>query len=222
MKKVVFITVHPDDETLSMGGTILKHKATGDQIYWLILTNISVENGWGERVVVKRQKEIQEVCKRYKFNKSFNLNLPTAKLDTIPMEDIIQKISRVFIKIQPNIIYLPNRSDVHTDHQVAFQSAFSCTKNFRYPSVEAIYMGETLSETEFAPSLAEYSFIPNYFVDISDYMGEKLSIMKLYDSEVMEGSLPRSLNSIQALNRYRGSRINVPFAEAFQCLFKMW
>ena len=35
--KVLIIAVHPDDETLGCGGTILKHKENGDQIYWLIL-----------------------------------------------------------------------------------------------------------------------------------------------------------------------------------------
>ncbi len=36
MKKVLFISVHPDDETLGAGGTILKHKNNGDQIFWLL------------------------------------------------------------------------------------------------------------------------------------------------------------------------------------------
>ena len=35
-------------------------------------------------------------------------------------------------------------------------------------------MLETISETEFAPSTKEYSFIPNVFVDISKYMDEKV------------------------------------------------
>ena len=39
-QKVIVISAHPDDETLGVGGTLLKHKAQGDEIYWLIATDI--------------------------------------------------------------------------------------------------------------------------------------------------------------------------------------
>ena len=38
MSKVICVAVHPDDETLGCGGTILKHKSQGDEIFWMVLT----------------------------------------------------------------------------------------------------------------------------------------------------------------------------------------
>ena len=38
MKKVLIIAPHPDDETLGVGGTILKLNSIGAEIYWLIIT----------------------------------------------------------------------------------------------------------------------------------------------------------------------------------------
>ena len=38
MKKVLVIAPHPDDETLGVGGTILKLSASGAEVYWLIVT----------------------------------------------------------------------------------------------------------------------------------------------------------------------------------------
>ena len=213
--KILVISPHPDDETLGCGGTILKHKDTGDKIYWLIITNIDMKNGWDKDIIEKRQKEIETVAEMYGFEKTFKLDYPAAKLDTIPMQEIIESVSKVIFEIKPEIIYLPNRSDVHTDHQITFKVAYSCTKNFRYPFIKKILMYETLSETEFTPSLPENIFIPNVFVDITKYFEGKLEIFKIYKSEVMKEPLPRSLKVIEAFDKCRGSRIGKKYAEAF-------
>ena len=218
--KVLVVTPHPDDETLGCGGILLKHKNSSNKIYWMIVTNIQSENGWTEERARKRQKEIHQVADMYGFEKIFELDFPTTMLDTIPYNDFIAKISVVIQEVKPSIVYLPNRSDVHTDHQVTFKAAISCCKNFRAPFIKKNLMYETLSETEFSPALSENAFIPNVFVDISDYMEKKLEIMSIYSSEMMPDNLPRSYSAIKALAAYRGSRIGVQYAEAFMLLFE--
>jgi len=220
-RKIIVVAPHPDDETLGCGGTLLKHKANGDELYWLIITNISEEYGWEKEKVEERQEEIYKVFQMYGFMGMFKLNFPTTKLDEIPISSIIAKISKVFNEVEPDIVFINNHSDIHTDHQIIFQSVMSCSKNFRYPFVKNIYMYETLSETEFAPALPGNVFVPNAFVDISEHFKKKLDIMKIYKSEVMDESFPRSLSSIEALARYRGSRIGVKYAEAFQLLLQI-
>ena len=216
--KILAVSPHPDDETLGCGGTILKHKDIGDKIYWLIITNIDVKNGWDKDIVEKRQKEIETVTEMYGFEKTFKLDYPAAKLDTILVQEIIESISKVILEIEPEIIYLPNRSDVHTDHQITFKTAYSCTKNFRYPFIRKILMYETLSETEFTPSLPENIFIPNVFVDITKHFKKKLEIFKTYKSEMMKKTFPRSLEVIEAFDKYRGSQIGEKYSEAFVLL----
>ena len=39
--RILVVAVHPDDETLGCGGTLLKHKANGDKIHWLICTSLN-------------------------------------------------------------------------------------------------------------------------------------------------------------------------------------
>ena len=216
--KILVISPHPDDETLGCGGTILKHKDTSDKIYWLIITNIDAKNGWDKDIIKKRQKEIEIVEEMYGFEKTFKLDYPTAKLDIIPMQEITESISKVFFEIKPEILYLPNRSDIHTDHQITFKAVYSCTKNFRSPFIKRILMYETLSETEFAPALPDSIFIPNVFVDISDYIDKKIEIMSTYNSEVMKYPLPRSEENIKAFATYRGGRIGKKYAEAFNII----
>jgi len=219
MQKVLVIAVHPDDETLSCGGTLLKHSEQGDEINWLIVTNVDESEGWDRSVIINRQREIETVSGLYGFKRTVKFDLPTTKLSEIPYDVLIKKFSETINEIKPEIIYLPNRSDIHSDHKITFNAAYSCTKNFRYPFIRRIMMCETISETEFAPALPEQFFIPNVFVDIEDQFQKKLDIFKVYASEIMPDPLPRSLSSVEALARVRGSVIGKRFAEAF-CLLK--
>ena len=62
--------------------------------------------------------------------------------------------------------------------------------------------------------------MPNVYVDISPYIDNKLEIMSMFEGELMEEPYPRSLSSIKALARVRGSRAGVMYAEAFQLLYE--
>ena len=140
------------------------------------------------------------------------------RIDEINMSELISKISSIFKEVQPNILYLPFKSDVHSDHRKVFEASFACTKTFRYPFIKKIYMMETLSETEFAPTTKEDSFIPNVFVDISEFIDKKLEIMKHFESEIGKHPFPRSLENIKALATFRGATSGVMYAESFMLL----
>jgi len=220
MNKILIISVHPDDETLGCGGTLLKHKDNGDEINWLILTKandkfISIPN------IEQIQADfVKKVSIKYGFKDTFHLSFLEIELDKYPLGEIILEISKYIDQIQPSVIYFNHYNDVHSDHRVAFDAIYSCTKSFRYPFITKILMYETLSETEFAPALPCASFTPNVYVDITDYLDQKIEIMKLFYTELMEEPYPRSLSSIEALARYRGSRAGVKYAEAFMLLYE--
>ncbi len=218
MSKVLAIAPHPDDETLGCGGTLLKHKNNGDDIYWLIITSIDVENGWEKDKIELRRKEIDNISKMYGFCATNSLDFPTTRLDTIPMKDLVSEISTIIEEVEPGLIYIPNRSDIHTDHQVAFKAIMSCTKVFRYSFIKKILMYECLSETEFSPALPTDAFIPNVFVDITRFLEEKIKIMKMYRGEMGTFPFPRSEENIRALARNRGAVAGVEAAEAFVLL----
>lgn len=218
MKNVIVISAHPDDETLGVGGTILKHVANGDNVYWLIVTNVFENQGFSKERVESRQLEISKVEKMFGFKETFNFNYPTMTLSSSSLIKMVPDISSIFSEVKPEIIYTLNRSDAHSDHRVIFDAVMACTKSFRYPFIKQILMYECISETEFAPALAEKAFLPNYFVDITDYLDKKNEIMKVFESEIAEHPFPRSLENIKALAHFRGASIGVNYAEAFQLL----
>jgi LmbE family N-acetylglucosaminyl deacetylase len=218
MKKVIVISAHPDDETLGAGGTLLKHINEGDQINWLIVTDVFEEEGFSKERVLTRKVEIEKVSTMYGFKNVYKLGYPTMKLNDTILFELVNKISKIFQELKPEILYIMNRSDAHSDHRIVFDAVMSCTKSFRYPYIKKILMYECISETEFAPVLPEKTFMPNYFVDISNYFQTKIEIMKVYDSELNEHPFPRSIKNIEALATFRGASVGVEFAESFQLI----
>ena len=216
--KILVISVHPDDETLGCGGTILKHKKSNDEVSWLILTEASEDLGYSNKFLSNRARQIKDISHEYKFNKVYNLGFPTTKLHAVEFSEIITKISSVIQEVKPEIIYMVNRSDIHTDHQVAAKAIISSTKSFRNQFIKRILMYECISETEIAPPLPENTFVAHVYSDISDYIDKKIEIMKKYESEIQDTPLPRSIENIRALARFRGATVSVQYAEAFMLL----
>jgi LmbE family N-acetylglucosaminyl deacetylase len=215
--KTLVIAPHPDDESLGCGGTLLRRKAEGAELGWLIVTGISEEAGWPMDQVKQRDAELQTVEKLFGFSEVFNLRLPTACIDELPMGELIGHFSAVFKSFQPEEVFLPHRCDVHTDHKAVFDAVAACTKWFRYPSVRRVLAYETLSETDFGLD-PDSGFRPNCFVDIGSYLEEKLRILSVYRSELGTFPFPRSLEAIRALATLRGATAGFGAAEAFQLL----
>ena len=217
MDTILIVAPHPDDETLGCGGTILKHKKNGDKIYWLIVTEINQNLGYSDEEIRMRTEEINKISNFYDFHAVYKCGYPTTKLDALPMTDIVKKISGIFNEINPNIVYLPFKNDIHTDHQVVFKAVASCTKWFRNLSVKRILAYETLSETEFSLGL-DGAFKPNYFVNIDDFLDRKLEAMAIYQTELSEFPFPRSFEALRSLAYFRGVASGYKAAEAFELL----
>ncbi len=214
-KKVVVVAVHPDDETLGAGGTLLKYREAGYEVSWVIVTELKESFGWSPEQIKKRTEEINIVRNMYSFNNVFQMGFKPAGLDEYSLGELVSAFSSIFNKIQPNIVILPNPTDAHSDHAVAFQAAFSCTKKFRYPSINMIMTMEVLSETDFAYPL---DYQPNYYIDISETFVKKLNIMEHYESELKQHPFPRSKRALEALSVLRGAQSGVEHAESFHII----
>lgn len=215
--RTLVVAPHPDDEILGCGGTLLRRKAEGGVLGWLIVTGMDKQSGWSGERIRQRDEEIAKVAALAGFDKVFNLGLPTTKLDTLSMRELITTFSAVFQSFEPDEVLVPHRGDVHSDHRMTFDTVAACVKWFRYPSVRRVLAYETISETELGLSL-EAVFRPNVFVDISAYLERKLEIMSIYKSEVQDFPFPRSMRAIRSLAEWRGTSAGFQAAEAFELL----
>lgn len=219
---VLIISVHPDDETLGCGGQILKHRAQGDSLYWLVATE-AFEPNWSADVIRTKAQEVKDVAAAYGMQRVFKLGLPTTRLDNTPQSEMIEKIRDVILDVKPHIIYLVHDGDVHTDHHAIFTATLSVVKTFymRPFGIQRILSYETLSSTEAAPPQPSRVFLPTVYSDITPYLDGKIAIMDIYGSEGQTEWMPRGASAIRALARYRGASVGVEYAEAFM-LIREW
>jgi N-acetylglucosamine malate deacetylase 1 len=218
MKKVLVVAPHPDDETLGCGGTILRHRADGDEVHWLIVTAMTAETGFADDRRAAREREIDAVASVYGFSSVIQLGLPTTRLDAMPLGDVVGHLASAITSCTPEIAYLPNPGDIHSDHTVTFEACASCLKWTKAPSVSQTLIYETLSETDLSFAGYKGVFHANSFVDISDHIDAKIDAMRIYASEMGEFPFPRSEEALRAQAALRGAQSGFSAAEAFMVL----
>lgn len=209
---ILVVAPHPDDETLGAAGTLLAAAHRGTQVHCLIATAKTEALGFSRQSVVERDAEIANVAAAFGFASVHRLELPTTGLDTLPKADIVTAIAAVVDSVAPETVILPHGGDAHSDHGVLFGCGLAATKSFRHPSVRTVLTMEIVSETNFG---IPGSFIPRFYVDISDFIDKKLEIMDCYRGEMGTHPFPRSRESLRALAMLRGSECGSLYAEAF-------
>ena len=215
--RLLIVSPHPDDETLGAGGTLLKMKKLGYQIFWLNVTDIKENYGWDKNLVSHRKTQIKKIKKFYGFDGFYNLSLPPARLSEIGEEKIIEKIRKVMEEVKPEWLILPGQYDAHSDHHIVYNCCMAAAKTFRAPYIRRVTTMEVISETDYG--FQKEKFEPNLFIDITNELEDKLEAMKIYDTEIEELPFPRSLENIRALATVRGGHCSNRYAEAF-CIIK--
>jgi len=214
---VLVVAAHPDDETLGCYGTLCLHKENNDNIYIIFLTN-------GVSARIRSKNESARIRKKnalkalsvigLKEKNIFFLNYPDNRTDSVALLSIIKEIEKIKSEIKPNIVYTHFSNDLNIDHRVAFNATITACRPWDGETVKKILCFETLSSTEWSDQ-NKTSFKPNYFIDISKFIGKKIKALKCYKSEIRKSPNARSLENVKNLSKYRGNTIGVKYAEAF-------
>ena len=211
MNKILIIVAHPDDEVLGCGATVAKHVQNGDRAKVVFMAD-----GFGSRDDDgNRDNSAERASKILGCENPIFLNLPDNQLDTIPLLDIVKKIEKVIEDFQPSVIYTHHFGDLNIDHQITHKAVMTACRPQPNFCVKEIYSFEVLSATHWqSPSMGN-AFIPNYFVDVSGFMDNKIKALQCYDGEMRDPPHARSYKSVENLAKFRGSLAGIKFAEAF-------
>jgi len=214
---VLVAAPHPDDETLGAGGLLLRARAAGRPIHWVIVTAMRPEDGWPADKIARREAEIAAVAAAYGFAGVHRLGFPAARLDAVALGDLVSALGATVRAVAPEVLLLPHRGDAHSDHAAVHDAGAACAKWFRYPSVRWTLVYETLSETD-AAVRREEAFRADLFADVSAHAEEKLRIAELFGDEIQPFPFPRSVEALRAQMGLRGAACGARAAEAFMLL----
>ena len=142
------------------------------------------------------------------------INFPDNQLDKVPILKVIKKIETVINKFKPNIIFTHYEKCLNIDHQIAYQATITACRPLKSSPIKTIFSFEILSSTEWA-AFKNKHFQPNFFIDISRQIKNKIKALKYYKSEIKKYPHSRSLKAIEALAKIRGVSSGFKFAEAF-------
>lgn len=193
--KILAIGAHPDDIEFGCGGTLAKFAASSE-ISLLVMTRGDrggkVSTRWGE------QKRSASLLGAKLFCGGF--------YDTeVPMSrKVIQLVEKVITREKPDFIFVHHPSDTHQDHRNTAQAAITAT---RY--VKNVLFYEVPTTSDFSPA--------NVFVDISDFIKEKLRLLDAHKSQAYLTRIASLsiFDAAKATATFRGYQNRARYAEAF-------
>lgn len=217
MKNILVIAPHPDDEILGCGGTMLKNIQNGNNVYVCIVTHAEppIYPEGASRAIQAAAKR----CHQWMgVKETFFLDFPTVMLEKVDRYKINDAILKVINDVKADVLFIPHFGDMQKDHQVVADACMVSVRPKYEHKVTAVYGYETMSETAWNAPTIQNEFIPNVFVDISDFLENKLRAMSYYDSQLSPFPDARSLEALEALAKYRGALMHMKAAEAFMLL----
>jgi len=210
-KRVLVIAPHCDDEAYGMGGTILKLRDQGHEVFVAVVVcgDLRFEH---TGTVVSREMRIAEfnaVCKKLGCEGTVLPFKNETRMDQVPIADVITAIERVQDEFRANTWYMIGPS-FHQDHRVVFEAVQAAARPTRksYPNKMFRYELPTYSG-----NAREWNFTAHIYEDIGKYLEDKLAACALYQSQIR----PTGMLSLDAIRRFAQTRGFESQREAAEC-----
>ena len=218
--KILVVSPHADDETIGMGGTIARYAKEGHKVTVAVMTGHGDDEPhpiWHRSLWDTIRTEAKEAYSVLHVKEIIYEEIPAAMVADQPVWKLNKITENVVNRVCPDILYVPFPFDLHKDHRELFHSfSVAWRPNSEIGrNIKEVYTYEVLSETHWNFSYVEQGFLPNVWVDISDYLNQKLEALRCFKSQMKPAPHNRSLQAAEALAIWRGSQMGVTAAEAF-------
>lgn len=196
--KMVILAVgaHPDDIELGCGAFIMKAKDSGAKVYGLTLT----KGEKGTAANGKREKELAKAAEFMELDGFWLYDFKDTELKGyIPrIKDVIEEKIK---DIGATMVLTHSAIDIHTDHQAVFEATNVAARK----EISVLCYEDVSTPRE---------FVPNYFVDVSGYIEDKMRLITFHKTQSEKAYMDPEM--IKGRAAHRGLQSGVQFAEAYR------
>ena len=195
---VLAVGAHPDDVELGAAGFLLKLKASGARVYSLTVTRGEQGSPGSER----RAEELGKAAEFLGLDGHWVLEFPDTGLgDRVPA--VRAAIEEKIRQTGATLVLTHTEVDVHGDHRAVSAATAEAARR-----VSTVLAYEDVS--------TDKSFVPNYYVDVTDYIEDHLRAISFHRSQADKSYMdPEVLRGRAA---HRGMQAGVSYALAFRTM----
>lgn len=216
------IAAHPDDEVLGCGAYMARLAAAGENVLTVFVSdgessrfnNGEIETQRVQQLINRRRQQAIAASKIMGTMEPRFLDFADNRLDRVARLDITKALENIILAFQPVRVLTHHWSDLNIDHQILSEVVQVIARPQEGNSIKELLFFELPSSTEWRAG-GSSCFTPSVFVNVENYVSQKLEALGAYDSELRPFPHPRSHEAIQALLKWRGASSGFSYAEAF-------
>ena len=201
--KIVCVGAHPGDPEFGCGGTMAKYSDAGHAVTFLYITRgeASDRSKTHEEMAKLRTAEASVSCKILDATPAF---FGQVDGNTVLNNDENDKMTKMILDLNPDIVFTQWPVDGHSDHQVTGMLPFTAWVRSNRKFHLYFYEVNTGSET--------MCFTPTDYVDITDVRERKQQAMFAHKTQ---DPVKTYNDYFKPLEEFRGLEAGVKAAEAF-------
>ena len=219
--KVLAVGCHPDDLELSCGGTLARMAKEGYEVYTCHVCN----GNMGHAVIMPpelgpmREKEAERAGEVLGVKKVYNVDVGDCMVYAENI-DVRREMVRIIREVNPDFIITHGPDDYMNDHlqvsQLVFETSFTATVGHMFPEYP---VSDKVVPIYYMDNLAGTNFVPEMYVDVTDYIDKKLRAVECHESQIVwmrEHDKIDFIEFVRSCTRGRGLQCGVMYAEGFK------
>ena len=218
--RILAIGAHPDDVEINCGGTLLKYRDAGHEVFLVLTTSGNIGSntlGSREEIANTRESEQLEAAKLYPADVKFLRYDDQYLVDTPETRATIAEAIRW---ANPSVIFTHDPVDMSADHYMTAILVIRVMQTLTGVNVPSEY-----SPVQSKPSLfhwdtpAGHHFKPEVYVDITEVVEKKLEAVSRHRSQnawLSQFQTYSLVDRCRIQSQFRGLQNGSDYAEAFR------